>query len=96
MDLVQAFATLDQREVQAVIVPNTSLLNPLSAQIATLAVTHRLPSIGSPILARAGGMLDLPMEGPAKFDLTVNVKTAKALGLTIPRSVLQQADQVIE
>ena len=39
---------------------------------------------------------NLPFEQPTKFDLTVNLRTAKALGLTIPESFLSLADEVIE
>jgi putative ABC transport system substrate-binding protein len=122
-DLHPAFATLTERPVHAVVVPNSSLLNPLGAQIAELATKHQLPTIGSSAYARSGGLLaygpdgadmyrraagyvdailkgarpgDLPMEGPPKFELILNLKTAQTLGLTIPPAILGRADQKIE
>ena len=47
-------------------------------------------------LLRGAGPAELPVEQPTKFEFVVNLKTAKALGFTIPASVLAQADQVIQ
>jgi putative tryptophan/tyrosine transport system substrate-binding protein len=111
-DFEQAFATMTSEMPDAILMVSDALTSLNRKRVFEFAAAHRLPAIYEydpdldESIARVAALIDrvlkgakpadLPFEQPTLFRFAINLKTAKALGIEIPNSILAQADEVIE